>query len=292
MKIRILATRHSAFYGPLLATVAGGFLRDEGLEATYDVLAPGKTLKGVLEAGEADVCQSAVSTNWDAMERGERHPAAHFAQINQRDGFFLVARRPDPAFSWKRLEGAEVLADHGRQPLAMLKFAAREREADWSKVRAVDAGTPAEMDAAFRAGRGDYVHLQGPFPQQLAHDGVGFIVAAVGEAMAPLAFSSLAATREFLATDPARGFSRALRKACRWIVEADAGDVARTLSPLLAGIDAGALAATVERYRKLGTWSAEVAIPRELYEQSLHVFRTTGGITQRHAYEEVVVPVP
>ena len=37
----------------------------------------------------------------------------HFAQINQRDGFFLVGREPEPAFAWKNLEGRTLLGRPG-----------------------------------------------------------------------------------------------------------------------------------------------------------------------------------
>ena len=73
------------------------------------------------------------------------------------------------------------------------------------------------MIAAFRKGDGDYVHLQGPGPQQLEHDGVGHIVAALADASGTCAFSSLAATREWLATDMAKRFMRAYRKARAWL---------------------------------------------------------------------------
>src|SRR5215472_12716741 len=39
MRIRIMASRHSAFYSPLLIAVR--FLREEGHDAPYAVLAPG-----------------------------------------------------------------------------------------------------------------------------------------------------------------------------------------------------------------------------------------------------------
>ena len=38
-------------------------------------------------------------------------------------------------------------------------------------IVAVDAGSTERMIEAFRKGDGDYIHLQGPAPQQLAHDG-------------------------------------------------------------------------------------------------------------------------
>ena len=44
--LRLMATRHSVFYSPLLATFAAGFLRDEGLDARYRVVPPRRTLPG------------------------------------------------------------------------------------------------------------------------------------------------------------------------------------------------------------------------------------------------------
>ena len=120
--VRILVSRHSAFYSPLISAVAAGFLADEGLDAAYrGVLPKGRAAAEMLRAGEADVVQAAVSSSWSAMERGEANLPVHFAQINQRDGFFLASRHPEPGFTWKDLEGRTLLADHGGQPLYMLK---------------------------------------------------------------------------------------------------------------------------------------------------------------------------
>ena len=42
-EISIEFTRFSAFYSPLIATFAGGFLKEEGLTAKHAVSAPGKS---------------------------------------------------------------------------------------------------------------------------------------------------------------------------------------------------------------------------------------------------------
>ena len=65
-------------------------------------------------------------------------PAVHFAQMNEKDGFFLTARAPDPAFTWDKLRGKKVLVDHGAQPLAMFKYACHRRGLDYSAIDAVD----------------------------------------------------------------------------------------------------------------------------------------------------------
>jgi NitT/TauT family transport system substrate-binding protein len=132
--------------------------------------------------------QSAVSSNWKPREQGIEPLPVHFAQINQRDGFFIVGRQPDPEFQWKALEGRTLLADHGVQPLAMLKYAVKQNGVEWGKIKVIDAGTPDKMQAAFTGGSADYVHVQGPFA-------VGEVVASVGASMSPVAFSSLCCAR-------------------------------------------------------------------------------------------------
>ena len=82
--LRVMASRHSAFYSPLLGAIAGGFLQEEGFESVYTPLPPGKTVAQLLAAGEIDVAQSAVSSSWGPLEQGQQPPIVHFAQINRR----------------------------------------------------------------------------------------------------------------------------------------------------------------------------------------------------------------
>jgi NitT/TauT family transport system substrate-binding protein len=287
MKLRILASRHAAFYSPLIAAIAGGFLKAEGLDADYGTLQPGQTSQAALTAGAADVVQSAVSSNWKPMERGESPLPVHFAQINCRDGFFLVGRAS--GFEWRDLEGKTLLADHGLQPVTMLKYAVRQQGVDWSRIHVADAGAPERMAAAFRSGSGDFVHLQGPAPQALELDGAGYVVAAVGAAMPPVAFSSLCCSRAFLETDACRAFLRAFAAAKAWVRQAPPEQVAQKEAPYFPGVDTRALAGAIRAYQELGCWEGGIAIPRGLYEQSLHVFESAGAIGKRHAYDDVCV---
>lgn len=292
MKIRILVSRHSSFYSPLIAAVTAGFLSDEGLEPSYDVLPKNRTARDMIRKREVDVVQAAVSSNWGPMENGERDLPAHFAQINQRDGFFLAGRQPDPAFQWKKLEGKSLLADHGGQPLIMLKYAVHRQGVDWNRIHVIDAGSIAEIDAAFRSGRGDYVHQQGPAPQQLESESIGYAVAAVGEAMPAVAFSSLMASHDFLHTEMAKAFTRAYRRARVWVTEAPAAEIAGSEAVLFPDIALESLANSIARYQALGCWKGELGITRVLYEQALDVFMHSAAISGRHGYEKVVVPPP
>jgi NitT/TauT family transport system substrate-binding protein len=289
--IRIQFTRFSAFYSPLIATIAGGFLQQEGFEPQHSMAPAGKSaIDGVVQ-GAVDVCQSAPSQGFGPLEKGQTPPAVHFAQINEKDGFFLTARAPDPAFTWDKLRGRAVLVDHGGQPLAMFKYACHRRGLDYPAIKAVNVPSD-QMDQAFRNGQGDYIHQQGPAPQQLEHDGVGHVVASVGEAIGPCAFSSLAATREWLKSDAARRFTRAYRKARAWLLSTPAAQVAEAEASFFPGIARPVLTATIAYYQKLGCWTPHVEITRPAFEVALDVFRHAGLITRRHRYEDVVAPPP
>lgn len=291
-EIRIEFTRFSAFYSPLIATIAGGFLKAEGLEPKHSVSAPGKSAIAGLLDGSVHVAQSAPSYNFGPLEQGKEPPALHFAQINEKDGFFLTGRSPDKVFGWDKLKGRKVLVDHGGQPMAMFKYACFKRGLAFGDIDVVDAGSTDKMIAAFRAGEGDFIHLQGPAPQQLEHDGVGHVVASVGEAIGPCAFSSLAGTREWLAGDTAKAFMRAYRKARAWLIATPAGEVARAEAAFFPGIDPAVLAATVAAYQRLGNWSPHVEITRPAFEATLDIFQHSGLITKRHRYEDVVAQPP
>jgi NitT/TauT family transport system substrate-binding protein len=290
--IRIEFTRYSAFYSPLIATFAGGFLKEEGLNAKHSVSPPGKSSIASLVDGSAHVGQSAPSQGFGPLEQGKKPPALHFAQINEKDGFFLTGRAPDANFSWKKLAGKRVIVDHGGQPLAMFKYACFKQGLDFKAITAVDAGATDKMIAAFRNGEGDYVHLQGPAPQQLEHDKAGHVVAALGNASGVCAFSSLAATREWLATDMAKAFMRAYRKARAWLINTPAAEVAKAEAPYFKDIDLSVLTNTIATYQKLGNWSPHVEITRPAFEAALDIFQHAGLITKRHKYEDIVAPPP
>jgi NitT/TauT family transport system substrate-binding protein len=291
-QINIMVSRHSAFYTPLISTITGGFLRDEGLEPTYSVATPRKSVAKAILEGSVDLAQSAVSRGWGPLERGARPEIMHFAQINERDGFFLTARERDPDFTWDKLAGKEVLVDHGDQPLAMFRYALHKENVDFADLIPIDAGGAQAMDEAFRAGRGDYVHQQGPAPQQLEHDKQGFIVASVGEVIGPVAFSSLMASRRWLDNIMVRAFMRAYRKARHYVIQTPAKEIAEAQAHFFPRIELDVLARAIAFYQGLGCWGPDTLITREAYEAALDVFLHAGAITRRHPYEDVVEPPP
>lgn len=285
--LRIQFTLFSAFYSPLISAMSGGFLKAEGLQPEWSVSPPGVSALEALKDGSAHVVQSALSQGFATLDKGETPFAVHFAQVNEMDGFFLAARKADPAFHWKKLEGAELVTFKGGQPHAMFRYACHKAGIDYSRIKLVTPGGPADIDKAFRDGQGQYVHQQGPFPQQLQADGVGHIVTQVGPLIGPCGFSSLAATPAWLKSDMAQAFLRAYRKTRAYMNQASAAEIARAEKPFFPKINEQVLADCIATYQKLGTWTPHVEITRAAYEKTLDIFEYNGQLKQRYRYEQV-----
>ena len=291
-KINIQFTLFSAFYSPLIATMSGGFLKEEGLEPDWSVSPPGLSAIAALENGSAHVVQSALSQGFTALNKGEAPTVVHFAQINEMDGFFLTGRDVDPDFTWDKLEGAELVMFKGGQPAAMFKYACHKAGIDFDKINLITPGGAADIDQAFRDGQGQYVQQQGPFPQQLEADGIGHVVAQVGTQIGPVGFSSLATKRDWLETDMAAAFMRAYRKTRLYMNEASAAEIGKAQKPYFPHIDEAVLVDCIATYQKLGCWTPHVEITPSAFDAVLDVFEYNGMINGRYGYDQICVAPP
>ena len=260
-EIRIMFSRYSAFYSPLIATRAAGFLSDEGLDATFSIASPGEVPRARLSDGSVHLIQSAPGASFAPLERGETSEIVHFAQINQRDGFLLAARAPDPAFRWDKLAGAGILVDHGAQPLAMFKFALHRQGVDYGGLVAIDAGASEQMVSAFRAGEATTCTCRARRRSS-------------SRRRAPATSSPRSARRSGRSPSaacarPAAGSRATWRQGLHARLPQGAGlgaddpadEIARVEGPYFEGIDADVLERTIASYQQLGNWTRSTRNP-------------------------------
>ena len=292
-KINLMALRHSAFYSPYLMTMAGGYLSDNNLEASYVVQTAGNLVRDRLLDGSCDVSQSAVAAGFSALENSSPDNIRHFAQINSRDGFFIASRQPYNNFEWRDLVGKDIIIDHFFQPLAMLKYALHKKNINIDSLSVIDAGDVSQIDSTFRNGKGDFVHQQGPAPQQLEADGLATVVASVGEVIGPVAFSSLCATEDWLQTDMAGAFYNAYKASLKQCRHDDAKNIAKQLHDygFLVDINFDVLRNTISTYQTLGCWNHDGQINKDEYQTLVDVFKYSNLITKNHDYEKLVTTI-
>ncbi|HEY9200118.1 MAG TPA: ABC transporter substrate-binding protein [Gammaproteobacteria bacterium] len=289
-QLNLMALRHSAFYSPYLMTMAGGHLKQAGFEVNYQVQSPDNLVQDRLLDGSCHVSQSAVAASFSTLKHSPADPVRHFAQINSRDGFFIASREPCTDFSWQDLAGKSILVDHFFQPLAMFRYALHKQGIKETHLHMIDAGDVQQMDAAFRSGQGDFIHQQGPAPQQMEADGVAHVVASVGDAIGPVAFSSLCAHQDWLSTDMAYTFFAIYQQALQQCNEESPQSLARQLQAygFLTEINFDVLASTIATYQALGCWNHTGEIGTEEFEVLLDVFSYSGLLEQRPSYTQLI----
>lgn len=289
-QLNLMALRHSAFYSPYLMTMAGGHLKRAGFEVNYQVQSPDNLVHDRLLDGSCHVSQSAVAASFSTLKHSPADPVRHFAQINSRDGFFIASREPYADFNWQDMAGKSILVDHFFQPLAMFRYALHKLNIKESTLHIIDAGDVQQMDDAFRSGQGDFIHQQGPAPQQLEADGVAHVVASVGDAIGPVAFSSLCAHQDWLNTDMASTFFAIYQQTLRQCSEESPQSLARQLQDygFLTEINFDVLSSTIATYQALGCWNHNGQIGTVEFDALLDVFTYSGLLEQQPRFEQLI----
>ena len=151
-KINISSSRlFSAFYTPLIVTMAGGFLQREGLEYEWSVSPPGVAAVDAVTAGTAQVVQSAPSQAFNAIARGETDYPLHFAQVNEMDGFFISAREAEDDFCLEK--PGSCRGRHFRRWATERDAAlclSQGRCIDFDRIRTITPGGADAIDQAFQ----------------------------------------------------------------------------------------------------------------------------------------------
>ncbi|WP_373599406.1 ABC transporter substrate-binding protein [Paraclostridium bifermentans] len=126
-KLTVAEVTHSIFYAPQYAAITQGFFEEEGIDIDLiNTQGADKTMAALL-SGEADIGLMGPEASVYVYNEGNSNYAVNFAQLTQKDGSFLVSREENPNFSFKDLEGKEVLGGRkGGVPLMTLEYVLKQ----------------------------------------------------------------------------------------------------------------------------------------------------------------------
>ena len=289
-RLTIYEPFRSIFYTPQFVALYGGHFAGEGLDVEVVTAGAGHTTTGALIDGDAEIALGGIMRSLDVADRGGPF-LVHFAEVNSRNGFFLLSRRPHAAFRWTDLVGATVVDfAEAPTPWQCLLTVLRKHGMDPSTVRIERTLPLREAVAAFVHGHGDFFQTGQPFTEQLIADGTAHLAASMGEATGPLPFSSYMTTERFLrdGRDVLLRFTRALYSAQRWMARADAKPIAELIAPAFADVPADVRQRAVARYLTQNTWARDPIIRRPGYDYLQQILLDGGFITRVHRYEDLI----
>lgn len=292
-KIRLVETFRNLFYTPVYAAVGGGFFYRRGLSVLFSTAPAERGPASMLRDGSADIAQTGISRSLMALDEGDEEAPLHFAEINRRDGFFVLSRGPVGEWSWRRLEGATLIpVGFTPVPWMSLRRALSMNGVDLGRVRLLPGLTAEEAMDRFRTGKTEYIHLPHPQAQELIDEGTGHLAAAVGPALGHICYSSFASSPSLLQDSPdtVYRFVLGFHDAQRWVASRDAAEVADAVSPFFAERPRPQLERAIEAYKRQETWAESPLIGEQGFTAMRDLLIDGGLVKGRHRYERLVRP--
>lgn len=291
--LRLMDTFRNLFYTPIYVAVAGGFFYAEGLNVEFSTVPDGEPTMGLLRSGAVDIAQTGISRSLMDLDEGKEDAPLHIAEINQRDGFFLLSRHPVENWTWKDLEGS-TLIPIGFTPVPWnpLRAVLKNNGVDLDDINLIGGLSASDAIDRFRNGRADYLHILHPYAQTLIEGGIGHLAASLGPELGYICYSSFAASPSFIDENPdtVQAFVTGFHKALRWVAENDESAIAERVLPFFPDVSQETLARAIAQYKDQETWPQNALIGEDGYDSMRDILIDGGLVTGRHPYERLVRP--
>ena len=293
VQIRLMETFRNLFYTPIYVAVSGGFFYRHGLNIVFTTMPDGGSVVNALRSGQADIAQTGVSRSLVELDMGHEDAPLHFAEINSRDGFFLVSREPVNGWQWNMLEGRR-LAPVGFTPVPWnsLRAAMLSRIVDLSAVTLVRGLSAEDAMTRFRAGDIDYIHLPHPQAGLLVEEGAGHLATAIGPELGHVCYSSFAAMPGYIESNPdtVQKFVNGFDEALIWLQSANDSEVVSRVEPFFPMLQSTLLLDCIRQYRANRTWPSRAAITETSFNRMRDILIDGGMVRGHHEYSRLVRP--
>jgi NitT/TauT family transport system substrate-binding protein len=271
IKIRYSEVVRSIYYAPAYAAMTKGFFHEAGLDVALTTAQGGDKSVATLLSNSADIALIGPETAIYVQNSDSPIKIPIFGVLTEADGNMLVGREKVDKFDWQQLKGMEILSFRpGSTPDLFLEAALRKNGIDPTKdVKLVNnLAIPARM-GSWLAGQNRYAIFDEPNASQLELDGKAHFLTSIGEAVGHLDCTSFMATDRYIRENPEviQAWTNAIYKAQQWTASAPPSEIATAIEPFFPGVNAKALIAGLERYRKLNIWKSTPKIDASSLEK-------------------------
>ena len=291
-KVTLNEVAHSIFYAPQYVAIEEGYFAEEGLDLTLVTgFGADKTMTAVI-SGEADIGFMGAEASIYAYQEGATDPIVNFAQLTQRAGNFLVARKEMPNFTWDDLRDKRVLGGRkGGMPEMVFEYILKNHyidpATDLEIDQSIDFGSTA---AAFSEGSGDFTVEFEPSATALEMEGKGYVVASLGTDSGYVPYTAYSAKKSYLDKHPEiiQSFTNALQKGMDFVQIHTPEEIASVIAPQFPETDLKTITAIVNRYYTQDTWKADLIFEKESFELLQDILESAGELDSRAPYEKLV----
>ena len=283
---------HSIFYAPQYVALHNGYFKDYGIDAEI-ILTPGadKVIAAVL-SGDVDIGFSGSEATIYVYNQGEKDYLKTFAQLTQKDGSFIVSRKKIDNWSLKDLKDKYIIGGRiGGMPEMTLEYILTKNGINPKKDVTIDTSIAfASMQGAFIGGTGDYVSLFEPNATNVEKQGLGYIVASLGELGGVIPYTSYSARNSYIENnkDIITNWTKAIQKGLDYVHEHDAKDIANVIIKEFPDTDINDLITVINRYKENDTWPKTTTFTEESFNHMQDIMENAKQLDKRVSYNNLI----
>lgn len=230
---------------------------------------------------------------------GEKNYAVNFAQLTQKDGSFLLGREKIDNFTYDMLKGKTLIGGRkGGMPEMTLEYVLKNQGLTVTRngedLNAdVNIRTDVNFDVmagVFTAGQSDYVTLFEPSASQVERNGIGHIVASIGESSGVVPYTCYSSLKDYLSdnSETINKFTRAIKKGLEFVYSASMDELVEALSPSFVSSDNEEITRVMTNYLNIQAWSTSLELKEENYNRLIEIVTMAGELDKPAPFEKIV----
>lgn len=289
--VKVAEVAHSIFYAPQYAAINNGYFKEYGIDIDLTLASGADKVIAAVLSNDVNIGFSGIEATIYVYNGREKDYLQTFAQLTQKDGSFLVSRKKIDNFTLDDLKGKYVIG--GRKagmPEMTFEWALKENGIDKNDLTIDTSIAFASMQGAFISGIGDFVTLFEPNALEVEKQGLGYVVASVGELGGVVPYTSYSARKSYIEThkEIIKDFEKAIQKGLDFVHDNDSKEVAKAIISFFPDTNIDDLTKIIDRYKSIDAWPKTTEFKEESFNHLQDIMINANELDEKVPYNELI----
>lgn len=291
-KVVVAEVAHSIFYAPMYVAYTEGYFKEEGLDVEIILTAGADKVTAAVLSDDVNIGFCGSESTIYLYNEGVKDYLVNFAGLTKKDGSFLVSRKKYDNFTVENLKGKTIIGGRkGGMPEMTLKWALKENGIDYVDDVIIDTSIAFNaMSGAFIGGQGDFVSLFEPNALELEKQGLGYVVASIGELGGIVPYTAFNAKKSYIENNPdvIEGFTKAIQKGLDYVHNNSSKDIASKILSEFPDTSLTDLEKIIDRYKNIDSWFKTTYINEDNFIHIEEIMENAKELSKRVPYDKLV----
>ncbi|MTI81545.1 MAG: ABC transporter substrate-binding protein [Firmicutes bacterium] len=290
--IHLVEERRTPLFIPHYVALNLGFFTEQNIDVQCSTVQEGEDALQLLSENRADVILAgpgqAILTG---PPRETNNPVA-FAEVTKRDGAFIMVREDKSNFQWTDVKRRTIITGPATEDTSLvLEYILRQHKIspNW-EVNVIENLPPSLRPGTFMSGTGSFLVVEEPEAGRLERQGIGKVVASLGQEANSMPASTYMANPSYLDSNSqdVQKLVNGLYKAQQWIKYHTPDEIAAAVKKSFPGYDSTELVQIIKRYQQTDLWSLKPIIIKNSYENLYQAVKNSGELVNNVSYSKAV----